>query len=98
MSDISSLLFNLNARNAYINDYNNTNVSAQLAIAFMLTLTITIYNYSLSVTLETAKDQSSFTRKYANEIANIVTGLISSTVILVLSFVSHTFIYFIEST
>ena len=57
-----------------------------------MTLTITVYNYSLSVSIQKAKDYNPFTRKYANEIANCVTGTINATLIICLSYVSLTFI------
>ena len=57
-----------------------------------MTLTITVYNYSLSVSIQKAKDYNPFTRKYANEIANCVTGTINATLIICLSYVSLTLI------
>ncbi|XP_063690723.1 anoctamin-7-like [Bolinopsis microptera] len=64
-----------------------TFVAIFLAIATLTTLTITVYNYSLSVSIQRAKDYNPFTRKYANEIAICVTGSLSATLIICLSYV-----------
>ncbi|XP_063690526.1 anoctamin-7-like [Bolinopsis microptera] len=64
-----------------------TVVAILLAMAVMMTLTITVYNYSLSLSIQRAKDYNPFTRKYANEIAICVTGSLSATLIICLSYV-----------
>ncbi|KAL5252842.1 hypothetical protein ACHWQZ_G015570 [Mnemiopsis leidyi] len=57
-----------------------------LAAAVLVTMTITIYNYTLSISIQKAKDFNPFTRKYATEIASLVTGCVSAVFIIGLSF------------
>ncbi|KAL5248667.1 hypothetical protein ACHWQZ_G017749 [Mnemiopsis leidyi] len=65
----------------------STVVALFLAAAVLMTITITIYNYTLSISIQKAKNYSPYTRKYANEIANCVTGSMSATLIICLSYV-----------
>ena len=57
----------------------------QIALTVFFTLTITVYKYSLSVSIQKAREYSEFTIKYSNEIAAVITGGISATLILILS-------------